>query len=192
MKIGDFGHEIQAFQIEHGLAPDGICGWDTWSRWRADNDTSLPWQLVRAFSRIGVVTCYSMDIARQGPHCTDCSGFVCDALGITKAPGGPDEIPWWLNTDGVLRDALGQEHCFDKIALADLKPGDMVCYGHHATGVGHIAFVVDPAGRIVCDCSGSRNGVHVHADDRAHFWTRQDVTVYGLRYIGPSPASVVA
>ena len=149
MKIGDTGQPVQLYQTMHGLTVDGVCGPDTYYRWAADNDPTMPWMLASMCRMIGLVNAYSMDIKKQGLHCTDCSGAICRALRITKAPGGPDEINWWLNTDGILTDALGGEHCFDKIEMSELRPGDMVCYGHHDGGVGHIAMVVDAPKHLV-------------------------------------------
>lgn len=183
--------EVKAYQQSVGLVDDGILGWDTLSRWCADSDPLLPWMLRRAFKQIGVIKKYSMDIAQQGRDCADCSEFICRVLGITKKPLDGDTLNWWLNTDGILTDALGKDVLFHDIPLAEAKPGDMVVYGHHDGHVGHIAMVVDPARRVIVDCSGSRDGVHCHLDDKANFWTRHDVTVYCLRYVGPQPAALV-
>lgn len=183
--------DTAAYQRDHGLVADGVLGPDTFSRWRADNDPDLHWILRRAFAQIGVITEYSMNIAKQGVHCADCSEFACRVVGITKQPLHGDTLNWWLNTDGILTDALGHDVLFHDIPLADVLPGDMVIYGHHDGAVGHIAFVVDKAKKLIIDCSGSRNGVHCHVDALAHFFTRTDVVVYGLRYVGPKPAGIL-
>ncbi len=193
MKIGDSGEAVLAFQRSVFPADmcDGDAGRDTVSRWQAANDNTLPWPLQRAFSYIGRIITYSM--ANPGPNANDCSGFICLAFGITK---GPDSlVHWWKNTDGILRDAFGQDAEFHdlgaKDALSALQPGDLVCYGGKDGHVGHIAMVVDPVLKIVVDCSSSHNGVHVH--EASYFWTKSaGRPVYALRYVGPKPVALAA
>jgi len=191
--FADFTAAVQnvtLYQQNNGLDADGVLGYDTLAKWCVQNDPSINWILRRAFSQIGVIKEYSMNIAKQGIHCADCSLFVCRVLGITKEPLKGDTLAWWLNTDGMLRDALGKDVLFHDIPLAEVQAGDMVIYGGHDGHVGHVAFVVDPSRQVIVDCSGSRDGVHCHLDNLAHFWTRKDVTVYGLRYVGPKPADL--
>lgn len=190
MKLGDRGNDILEFQKAMGFpekACDGVCGYDTWLRWRAETDANMPWQLRRFAKLIGVIDTYSM--ANPGPRANDCSGSVCIALNVPKAPGGANTTGRWLNTDGIIVDAENTRRLFIPVPLADLQPGDLVCYGHSKSGVGHVAMVVDPAAQVIIDCSGSRNGVHCHVDDKAGFWkTKPGRVVYGLRFVGPSPA----
>lgn len=194
MKLGDKGPEVLAYQ--QSVFPtdpklkycDGICGNDTLLRWRADNDPSLPWQLRRFAKLIGVITRYSMtDITANS---NDCSGSACIAHGVPKAPSGRNTSGRWLNTDGMIVDAENGQRVFKKVPLEEVVPGDLVCYGHSKTGVGHVAMVVDPASKLIIDSSGSRNGVHCHIDDKAHFWkAKPGRMVYGLRFVGQPPAT---
>lgn len=188
MKIGDTGAEVLAYQTAHKLDADGVCGNDTYLRWRADNDPCLPWMLVRGAKLVGVITTYSM--ANPGPNANDCSGFVDLALGVPKSPSGINSTHRWLNTDGILADAYGNDILFHDIAMSELKAGDLVCYGGHDGHVGHIAFVVDPATHLILDCSGSKNGVHCHIDTLAHFWSNvPGRPVQALRFVGPTANS---
>ena len=184
MKLGDSGDDVKNYQLSVGLDADGICGNDTYLRWRADNDSSLPWMLTRGARMIGKITTYSM--SNPSPTANDCSGFIDLALGIPKSPTGLNHTGRWLNTDGCLADAYGNDTLFHDIQMSELRSGDLVCYGGHDGHVGHIAFVVDPDTHLLLDCSGSRNGVHCHIDDRAHFWNNYPGRpVQALRYVGP-------
>ena len=184
MNFGDTGEAVKDYQASVGLLADGICGNDTYLRWRADYDSSLPWMLVNGAKLIGIITQYSM--ASVGPTANDCSGFVDLALGIPKSPTGLNHTGKWLNTDNILGDAYGADTLFHDIKMDELRSGDLVCYGAHNGHVGHIAFVVDPSTHLILDCSGSRNGAHCHIDDRAHFWNNiEGRKVQALRYVGP-------
>ena len=188
MNLGDHGAAVLAFQRAVGFPAnmcDGECGNDTLYRWRADNDPTLPWMLVRALRLIGVITDYSM--SNPGPHANDCSGGVCLALGISK---GPDAlVHWWKNTTGILRDAFAQDLEFHDVGpeddLTGARPGDLLCYGGANGNVGHIAMVVDPRIKLVWDVSGSHDGAHVH--DASYFWRKKvGRPVYCLRFVGPA------
>ena len=184
MKRGDQGPAVLAYQRLVGLRGDSFCGWDTETRWRADNDVAMPSGLRRMARLIGVVTRYQMGADLK--DCTDCSGAVCRALSICKAhgrPGNPTALDF--GTAGILADALGAGRVFGVIPLPNVVAGDLVAYGPRDGHAGHIAFVVDPAQRIILDCSASQNGVHAHPDILAQFWIpHSGRPVYGLRFCG--------
>ena len=185
MKLGDRGPEVLAFQ--QSVFPtnmcDGICGLDTFSRWRADNDPTCPWQLRNMFRLIGKITTYSM--ANVTDTADDCSGSVCLALGISKAHGtATNPTPLDFGTDGILADARGDEHVFTTISTDTMQPGDLLCYGRHDGHAGHVAFWLGDGN--ICDCSASENGVHAHKDTLAQFLVpHAGRPVYALRFVGP-------
>ena len=162
---------------------DGICGLDTFSRWRADNDPTCPWQLRNMFRMIGKITTYSM--ANVTETADDCSGSVCRSIKVSKAHGTKtNPTAFDFGTDGILHDAQTGEQVFTTISTHDLKEGDLLCYGHHNGHAGHIAYWLGNGN--ICDCSASRNGVHAHPDTLAHFLTPTiGRPVYALRFVGP-------
>lgn len=137
--------------------------------------------IERARSWIGVITAYSMDSAAQGPHCTDCSGFLWRVLGKPKNQGGL----WW-NTDRIYGDATGAQVQFERIDAPEV--GCIAVYGRRQNrgNAGHVAIVIDPAARTIIDCSSSQNGVHVHDGG---YWWRHAGAVW-CRYKGTIPETV--
>lgn len=103
----------------------------------------------------------------SGDYRADCSGFVCRALGLTKADAEAHGVDWWggmntvsLVTSGALR----------KIGINDLKPGDLAgnCGPGTAGDSGHV-YVFDEWVNndpddsrmwIYEQCGGTRGPIH--------------------------------
>ncbi len=192
MRLGDKGDDVRAFQASVFPASmvDGVCGLDTLSRWRADNDSTVPFPLRRMFRMIGKIIDYSM--ANVTDTANDCSGSVCLSLPVSKGHGGPGN-PTALDfgTGGILADALGGQRVFAKVCGPDvfdrIEVADLLIYGPHDGHAGHIAYWL--GGGAICDCSASRNGVHAHLDDKAQFMVKHPGRpVYVVRYVGARKA----
>ena len=151
----------------------------------AEEASNEPPQLANAKSLLGKIT---YDLGATKEHVTDCSGFVAKTLGL---PMGH-----WT-TDGIIHDATTKQRKFESIPFSEVQPGDFVVYGSNSNREegrrhGHIAMVVDPKARTLIDNTESRGGVHIHRDTVGFWEPHKDRKQYAVRYIGPTPKSIVA
>lgn len=109
--------------------------------------------LIRARKAIGHGCIYGLGKGGMKPnagfpwddekHC-DCSGFVAWCLGVSRKTDSPLYVPYlghWLETTAVVRDAVSPFGMFEKVEWALAEIGDVLVYGDHGGGQGHIGIV---------------------------------------------------
>lgn len=188
---------VRAFQLAHGLEPDGIPGQKTLHALWMENQPTRSKMLDRA---IGMANSsgpidYSMtkntgmgqgwfpdpDWYPTG----DCSDFFCHLIDAPKDQTGSPRIttkPIWLGTDAIASGAIGP-----LLDLDSAKPGDFVAYGGtwhlgKRISVGHIEMVLEvKGGRIITiGCASGnvkRHGTAVAKADKTELWHKKQAKV---------------
>jgi cell wall-associated NlpC family hydrolase len=150
--------------------------------------------VVRARSAIGRPTIYSLGKGGMSPTAEhpanfqarcDCSGFVCWVLGVSRWRGANGH-PWpefpaeWISTSSIHSDALKTLKRFRRVLTAE--PGDLLVYGDHAGGEGHVGIIGDvfgddPSSVIHCSAGNGRQGDAIRETSVGSFWKNRNAII---------------
>ena len=93
-------------------------------------------------------------VGKDGKARCDCSGLIAWAWRYDRLRLDGQ----WMSTDGMLRDAKGDQIYWIEVPPTEAMPGDVVVYGRLLVVPGHVAMIVGPwqgwERTAVVDCSG--------------------------------------
>lgn len=112
---------------------------------------------------------------------SDCSGFVCWALGISRYQPAYPFNGGWVNTDSMVADGRAKVGLFSWLDVP--RPGAVIVYGRKDKTVGHCGIVasVDAKYRVTsvihCSAGNWRSKGDAIAETDAGLWLRRKDSV---------------
>ena len=119
----------------------------------------------------------------------DCSGFTAWVLGFPRLVKDPFYLRaagGWVNTTSIVKDADDPRGFFQRVALKDALPGDLIVFPWSGGKPGHVGVITQVKGgqlRVVhCSPRNERMGLSAIAETGPAAFERRDTII--ARYTG--------